>query len=145
MHRRIAIPVHRLDVRPRSSSRWPAARMINFFGMKGNRVGLTGLIIGVGFAQTRAAGQAPKVSLIPSDSAIRQILVDRIDKYRQSVGIVAGVIEPKGRRIVSYGKASVTTGNRNVAVRRNCRRFPYDFDLQLSPPEAELLLSSGAA
>jgi CubicO group peptidase (beta-lactamase class C family) len=29
--------------------------------------------------------------------------MDRIDKYQQSVGIVVGVIEPKGRRIVAYG------------------------------------------
>ena len=47
--------------------------------------------------------QVPKVSLVPNDSAIRQILVDRIDKYRQSVGIVVGVIDPRGRRIVAYG------------------------------------------
>jgi len=29
--------------------------------------------------------------------------VQRIDEYRQSVGTVAGVIEPGGRRIVAYG------------------------------------------
>ncbi len=40
---------------------------------------------------------------MPSDSDIRQILVDRIDTQKQSVGIVVGVIDPKGRRIVSYG------------------------------------------
>ena len=34
--------------------------------------------------------------VIPTDSEIRQILVDRIDKERQSVGIVVGVIEPAG-------------------------------------------------
>ena len=37
------------------------------------------------------------------DDAIRQILVDRIDVQKQSVGIVVGVIEPAGRRVVSYG------------------------------------------
>jgi len=42
-------------------------------------------------------------SPIPSDSEIRQILVERIDKERQSVGIVVGVIEPRGRRIIAYG------------------------------------------
>jgi D-alanyl-D-alanine-carboxypeptidase/D-alanyl-D-alanine-endopeptidase len=41
---------------------------------------------------------------IPSDPEIRSILAERIDKNRQSVGIVVGVIEPQGRRIVSYGK-----------------------------------------
>ncbi len=39
----------------------------------------------------------------PSDSDIHQILVNRIDKEKQGVGIVVGVIDAKGRRIVSYG------------------------------------------
>lgn len=42
-------------------------------------------------------------SSLPSDAEIRKILIERIDKDRQSVGIVAGIIEPSGRRIVSYG------------------------------------------
>lgn len=42
-------------------------------------------------------------SAMPSDSEIRQILVDRIDLQHQSVGIVVGVIDPEGRRIVAYG------------------------------------------
>lgn len=41
---------------------------------------------------------------VPSDSEIRQILVDRVDTYKQSVGVVVGVIDPGGRRIISYGK-----------------------------------------
>ena len=41
---------------------------------------------------------------VPADDAIRNILADRIDKYRQSVGIVVGMIEPSGRRLISYGK-----------------------------------------
>ena len=43
-------------------------------------------------------------SLVPTDAEIRKILVERIDAFHQSVGIVVGVIEPKGRRIVAYGK-----------------------------------------
>lgn len=39
----------------------------------------------------------------PSDADIRQILVNRIDKEKQGVGIVVGVIDAKGRRVVSYG------------------------------------------
>ncbi|HLQ79104.1 MAG TPA: serine hydrolase [Terriglobia bacterium] len=46
-------------------------------------------------------GQSARV--VPSDAEIRQILVERVDKYRQSVGIVVGVIGPSGRRIISYG------------------------------------------
>lgn len=40
---------------------------------------------------------------IPKDAEIRKILVERIDARKQGVGIVVGVIEPNGRRIVSYG------------------------------------------
>ena len=50
-----------------------------------------------------AHAQAPTV---PSDAEIRKILVDRIDVQKQSVGIVVGVIEPSGRRIVAYGKVA---------------------------------------
>lgn len=40
---------------------------------------------------------------VAPDAEIRKILADRIDNQRQSVGIVAGVIEPSGRRIVAHG------------------------------------------
>jgi CubicO group peptidase (beta-lactamase class C family) len=40
---------------------------------------------------------------LPADSEIRQILVDRVDRYRQSVGIVVGVVEPGGRRVITHG------------------------------------------
>jgi CubicO group peptidase (beta-lactamase class C family) len=46
---------------------------------------------------------AQSVSPVPSDEEIRKILIQRIDEAKQSVGIVVGVIEPAGRRIVSYG------------------------------------------
>jgi len=39
----------------------------------------------------------------PPDSQIRQVLANRIDVEQQSVGIVVGVIDPHGRRIVAYG------------------------------------------
>jgi D-alanyl-D-alanine-carboxypeptidase/D-alanyl-D-alanine-endopeptidase len=40
---------------------------------------------------------------IPNDAEIRKILLDRIDVQHQGVGIVVGVIEPAGRRVVAYG------------------------------------------
>ncbi|MEO8378143.1 MAG: serine hydrolase [Acidobacteriota bacterium] len=43
------------------------------------------------------------VAAVPKDAEIRKILVDRIDIQHQGVGIVVGVIEPQGRRIVAYG------------------------------------------
>lgn len=50
-----------------------------------------------------AMAQSSTTSPVLSDAEIRNLLVDRIDKDHQSVGIVIGVIEPAGRRIVSYG------------------------------------------
>lgn len=49
------------------------------------------------------AQSAPRPAM-PSDSEIRQILVDRIDVQHQSVGIVVGVIGPEGRRVIAYGQ-----------------------------------------
>jgi D-alanyl-D-alanine-carboxypeptidase/D-alanyl-D-alanine-endopeptidase len=42
-------------------------------------------------------------STVPSTDEIREILVRRIDVQKQAVGIVVGVIEPDGRRVVAYG------------------------------------------
>ena len=63
------------------------------------RVGLALVII---LTAAMAWAQAPPTTS-PSDAEIRQILADRVDKQRQSVGIVVGVLEPAGRRIVAYG------------------------------------------
>src|SRR5262245_6551156 len=57
----------------------------------------------LGVAVVFAPGFAQTPSPVPADEEIRKILVQRIDESKQSVGIVVGVIEPKGRRIVSYG------------------------------------------
>lgn len=59
------------------------------------------LLLGVLLAVSAAA--APSQPAIASDAEIRKILVDRIDTRQQGVGIVVGVIEPGGRRIVAYG------------------------------------------
>jgi serine-type D-Ala-D-Ala carboxypeptidase/endopeptidase len=59
-------------------------------------------LVTCGFAA--AAPARAQTPAVPSDEEIRKILVDRIDGQKQSVGIVVGVIEPSGRRIVSYGK-----------------------------------------
>ncbi|HYK05188.1 MAG TPA: serine hydrolase [Thermoanaerobaculia bacterium] len=40
---------------------------------------------------------------VVDDAAIRKILVERIDRRQASVGIVVGVIDPSGRRVVSHG------------------------------------------
>ena len=50
-----------------------------------------------------AAVLAQTAGSLPSDAEIRQILAARIDVQKQAVGIVVGVIDEKGRRIVAYG------------------------------------------
>ena len=44
---------------------------------------------------------------VPTDAEIRAILVDRIDKLHQNVGIAVGIVDANGRRFVSYGNFSV--------------------------------------
>src|SRR5688572_4102022 len=46
------------------------------------------------------------VLVLPSDGDIRQILVERVDAQGKGVGIVVGVIGPRGRRVISYGQLS---------------------------------------
>jgi len=48
-------------------------------------------------------GQSPAGSPVPSDEEIRKILAGRLGTHADHVGIVVGVIEPGGRRIVSHG------------------------------------------
>src|SRR6185436_7411258 len=72
-----------------------------------NRWGLVSLALGIFIASVQAA-QTARAPTVPKDSEIRQILKDRIDRYQQSVGLVAGVIEPAGRRVVAYGTVDRT-------------------------------------
>jgi CubicO group peptidase (beta-lactamase class C family) len=44
---------------------------------------------------------------LPSDAAIRKVLSDRIGADPRGVAIVVGIIEPAGRRIVSYGAKEI--------------------------------------
>jgi len=52
---------------------------------------------------TPASTQSPALA-VPSDADIRRILVERVDTQRQSVGIVVGVVDGSGRRIIAYGR-----------------------------------------
>ena len=52
---------------------------------------------------SNALAQHVAVPPVPSDVEIRKILADRIDRARQGVGIIVGVVEPKGTRIVAHG------------------------------------------
>jgi len=46
----------------------------------------------------------------PSDAAIRAILVERIDIYPLSRGLIAGLRTPDGRRLVTYGTSDTPDG-----------------------------------
>ena len=53
--------------------------------------------------RTLAFAQAPVDSPLPADAEIHQILADRIGSQDTGIGIVVGVIDAKGRRVVAYG------------------------------------------
>ena len=58
----------------------------------------------VGLTTSLAETQPAKTSLVlPSDTDIRKILVERIGGEEGSAGIIVGVIDPQGRRIISCG------------------------------------------
>jgi D-alanyl-D-alanine-carboxypeptidase/D-alanyl-D-alanine-endopeptidase len=61
------------------------------------------LAIGLILAPSASFAQAPVSSPVPPDAEIRKILVNRVGSENLGIGIVVGVIDPKGRRIVAYG------------------------------------------
>ena len=61
-------------------------------------------MIGFAMGPSKAqAGQSPAVPSMLPDADVRQILVDRIDRDHRSVGIVVGVVDHTGRRVIGYG------------------------------------------
>jgi CubicO group peptidase (beta-lactamase class C family) len=57
------------------------------------------MVLSVSAAKVSTTAEGP----VPSDAEIRQILVQRVDQFHQSVGMVVGILTPAGRRIVAYG------------------------------------------
>ena len=64
------------------------------------------ITLGALLSTLTAFAQSAPPAVVAGDTEIRKILAERVDTYHQSVGIVVGVIEPAGRRIVTYGRAS---------------------------------------
>src|SRR6266516_5085446 len=63
----------------------------------------------VGLTTTLADTQPTQNSdaiVLPSDAEIHKMLVERLGAEENGVGIVVGVVEPQGRRIISYGHPS---------------------------------------
>jgi len=61
--------------------------------------------VGLGFLGALFArlGAAQPNWAVPDDAAIHRILAERIDVQRQGVGLVVGVVDAAGRRVVSHG------------------------------------------
>lgn len=64
-----------------------------------------GSLAGVLLLTATSIAQSPSGSPVPPDAEIRRILAERIDSQRQGVGMVVGVIEPQGRRIIAHGSS----------------------------------------
>ena len=60
---------------------------------------ISGLLVGV----LPLMAQSSTKSFFPTDAQIHDLLVERIDKQHQSVGIVVGLLDSAGRRTISYG------------------------------------------
>lgn len=71
------------------------------------KIAVLGILSSVLLVNQAARAQSSSPHVFPSDSEIRNILIDRIDKQHQSVGIVVGLIDSSGRRTISYGKFDV--------------------------------------
>jgi D-alanyl-D-alanine-carboxypeptidase/D-alanyl-D-alanine-endopeptidase len=54
-------------------------------------------------ASSITIGQTASGSPVPSDEEIRQILIQRLGSTSDRIGIVVGIIDPAGRRIVAHG------------------------------------------
>ena len=48
-------------------------------------------------------GKVP--SILPSDADLQRIVDDRVATYHDSVGLIVGVVEPAGRRLIARGPA----------------------------------------
>jgi D-alanyl-D-alanine-carboxypeptidase/D-alanyl-D-alanine-endopeptidase len=64
-----------------------------------------GMVLGLwmSLAPASSFAQAPADTPIPSDTGIGKILKDHLGAENLGIGIVVGVIDAKGRRIIAYG------------------------------------------
>ncbi len=110
-----------------------------------------------------AHAQDATPSSLPTDAAIREMLVERIDVKRQSVGMVVGIVTPTERRVIAYGRlahgdARVMDGNTifeigsvtkiftALLLAESARRGEVSIDDPAAaylPPAAKMIVSKG--
>jgi D-alanyl-D-alanine-carboxypeptidase/D-alanyl-D-alanine-endopeptidase len=66
---------------------------------------LLGLALCLVALSNGAVAQTGATPPLASDAEVRAILAERIDAHKQSVGIVVGIVEPSGRRVIAHGSA----------------------------------------
>lgn len=59
------------------------------------------------------AAAALAMAAAPPDAEIRKILIERVDVRKQAIGMVVGIADSSGRRIVAYG-ATAKEGGRSI-------------------------------
>ena len=59
------------------------------------------------FITSPAVAQTAVPAPMPTDAEIRHMLVTRVEVQRQATGIVIGIVDARGRRIISYGTMGV--------------------------------------
>ena len=64
---------------------------------------LSCVVLLLGVVSTARAQEAPL-----TDDQIHQLLMDRVDRERRSVGLVVGVVTAEGRRVLAHGRFSTT-------------------------------------
>ena len=91
-------------VRLRSRSSGPRLNSGVMQGEILKSAGIHGVLL-LAFAMS-AFAEAPQPSMV-SDAQVHRMLVARIDGQRQGTGIVVGIIDPKGKRVIAYGTMGV--------------------------------------
>lgn len=80
-----------------------AIRIVLTGGLAGVLAVASAMLVSPTPARAQTAPLAAPAGDRLSDAAIRQVLVQRVDVDKQAVGIVVGVIDRKGRRVIAYG------------------------------------------
>jgi D-alanyl-D-alanine-carboxypeptidase/D-alanyl-D-alanine-endopeptidase len=69
-------------------------------------------VVLLAFVVSTYASAEPASPPLPPDNQIIQMLATRVDKQRQATGIVIGIVEPAGNRIVTYGRMGINDNRR---------------------------------